>query len=124
MKHDMDTRFANIDRMVNFLVKNADAGHKCEASKRLAELEAQLRSLRDKDRADENLRNELRLKLTQAEDYNMEMANFIRGLQNQSEAELSQMRDFLKNKVMEDQSDKRHVHDKQAILFQELVRIG
>ena len=60
-----------------------------DSARRDGDIRDELKRLQDKSREDENLRNELRLKLTQAEDYNMEMANFIRNLQNQSEAELS-----------------------------------
>ena len=52
------------------------------------------------------------------------MANFIKGLQNQSESELAQMRTFLQTKISEDHADKLQSKEKNSILFNELVRIG
>jgi hypothetical protein len=52
------------------------------------------------------------------------MANFIRSLSSQSEAELSQMRNILQNKMSEDHAEKVKVKEKNSILFNELVRIG
>ena len=52
------------------------------------------------------------------------MTNFIKSLQNQSEAELSQMRNFLQNKLSEDSALQLKAKEKNSILFQELVRIG
>lgn len=49
-------------------------------------------------RNDELLRNELRQKLRVTEEQNLEMQNFIKGLHNQSEAELAQMRHLLQSK--------------------------
>ena len=63
-------------------------------------------------RADEVTRHELRQKLKTAEEQNMEMANFIRSLQNQSETELAQMRNFLQSKLSEDHVDKMKVKEK------------
>ena len=51
---------------------------------------------------EEQIRSELRDKLRVSEEQNLQMANFIKSLQNQSEAELSQMRNILQNKVSED----------------------
>ena len=53
-------------------------------------------------RNDELLRNELRQKLRVTEEQNLEMQNFIKGLHNQSEAELAQMRHLLQSKKSED----------------------
>lgn len=52
------------------------------------------------------------------------MANFIRSLSSQSEAELSQMRNILQSKMSEDHADKVKAKEKNSILFNELVRIG
>ena len=54
----------------------------------------------------------------------MEMANFIRSLQNQSENELAQMRNFMQSKLSEDHVDKIKSKEKNTILFNELVRVG
>ena len=51
---------------------------------------------------EEQIRSELRDKLRVSEEQNLQMANLIKSLQNQSEAELSQMRNILQNKVSED----------------------
>lgn len=52
------------------------------------------------------------------------MTNFIKSLQNQSEAELSQMRNFMQNKLSEDAALQLKSKEKNNILFNELVRIG
>ena len=52
------------------------------------------------------------------------MANFIKGLQSQSESELAQMRNFMQTKLSEDHADKVKTKEKSSILFNELVRIG
>ena len=52
------------------------------------------------------------------------MTNFIKSLQNQSEAELSQMRNFMQNKLSEDADLQLKSKEKNNILFNELVRIG
>lgn len=52
------------------------------------------------------------------------MANFIKGLQNQSETELAQMRNFLQSKQSEDHIEKMKSKEKNSILFNEVVRIG
>ena len=52
------------------------------------------------------------------------MANFIRSLSSQSEAELSQMRNILQSKMSEDHAEKVKAKEKNSILFNELVRIG
>ena len=52
------------------------------------------------------------------------MANFIKSLQNQSEAELAQMRNILQSKVSEDHAVQVKAKEKNSILFNELVRIG
>jgi hypothetical protein len=70
------------------------------------------------------VRAELRQKLKLSEEYNAELSNFIKGLQNQSEAELAQMRSFLQNKVSEDNAEKIKGREKNAILFNEVARIG
>ena len=51
---------------------------------------------------EEQIRTELRDKLRVSEEQNLQMANFIKSLQTQSEAELSQMRNIIQNKVSED----------------------
>lgn len=58
-------------------------------AKHMHDFELKFKAMEDNSRNDGNLRHELTLKLKKAEDYNMEMANFIRGLQNQSEADLA-----------------------------------
>lgn len=75
-------------------------------------------------RNDEMLRNELRQKLRVSEEQSLEMANFIKGLQNQSETELAQMRNFLQSKQSEDHIEKMKSKEKNSILFNEVVRIG
>ena len=52
------------------------------------------------------------------------MTNFIKSLQNQSEVELSQMRNFMQNKLSEDAALQLKSKEKNNILFNELVRIG
>ena len=52
------------------------------------------------------------------------MANFIKGLQSQSESELAQMRNFLQTKLSEDHAEQVKTKEKSSILFNELVRIG
>jgi hypothetical protein len=52
------------------------------------------------------------------------LAHFIKGLQNQSETELSSMRNFLQAKQSEDHLEKMKFKEKNSILFNELVRIG
>ena len=52
------------------------------------------------------------------------MTNFIKSLQNQSDAELSQMRNFMQNKLSEDAALQLKSKEKNNILFNELVRIG
>lgn len=59
-----------------------------------------------------------------AEENNLQMSNFIKGLQSQSESELAQMRNFLQTKLSEDHADKVKTKEKSSILFNELVRIG
>jgi len=54
----------------------------------------------------------------------MQMSNFIKSLQSQSESELAQMRHFLQTKLSEDHADKVKTKEKSSILFNELVRIG
>ena len=74
-------------------------------------------------RADQ-IKNDLMAKLRVAEDNNLQMSNFIKGLQSQSESELAQMRNFLQTKLSEDHADKVKTKEKSSILFNELVRIG
>lgn len=62
--------------------------------------------------------------MRQSEENNLQMQNFIRGLQSQSESELAQMRNFLQTKLSEDHADKIKTKEKSSILFNELVRIG
>ena len=52
------------------------------------------------------------------------MANFIKSLSTQSEAELAQMRNILQTKVSEDHAIQTKAKEKNSILFNELVRIG
>ena len=52
------------------------------------------------------------------------MANFIKGLQSQSETELAQMRNYLQTIFSENHADQVKTKEKSSILFNELVRIG
>ena len=70
------------------------------------------------------MRNDLRDKLRVSEENNIQMQNFIRSLQSQSESELAQMRNFMQTKLNEDHADKLKTKEKSSILFNELVRIG
>ena len=73
---------------------------------------------------EEQTRIELQSKLLRSEEQNLELSNFIKSLQSQSEQELAQMRNILQSKLSEDHMDKVKSNEKNSILFQELVRIG
>lgn len=73
---------------------------------------------------EEATKEELRKKLQNSEEQNLQMSNFIKSLQSQSEAELAQMRNILQSKVSEDHAVQVKAKEKNSILFNELVRIG
>ena len=66
-----------------------------DAKTTLGEVQAQVAALRSDVERGEAVKNELREKLRTAEEHNLEMANFIKSLQSQSESELAQMRNFM-----------------------------
>ena len=72
----------------------------------------------------EQSKNELREKLRIADDGNREMIAFIKNLQQQGDIELSSMRNFLQNKISEDQSILNKNNEKDSVLFNEMVRLG
>lgn len=72
----------------------------------------------------EQSKNELREKLRIADDGNREMIAFIKNLQQQGDIELSSMRNFLQNKISEDQSILNKNNEKNSVLFNEMVRLG
>jgi len=59
-----------------------------------------------------------------SEDGNREMIAFIKNLQQQGDVELSSMRNFLQNKITEDQSLHSQNNEKNSVLFNEMVRLG
>ena len=95
-----------------------------DAKTTLGEVQAQVAALRGDVERGEAVKNELREKLRTAEEHNLEMANFIKSLQSQSESELAQMRNFMQSKISEDHQAKIKTDEKSSILFNELVRIG
>ena len=52
------------------------------------------------------------------------MINFIKNLQTQGDQELSSMRNFLQQKISEDQSNNSKNNEKNSVLFNEMVRLG
>ena len=52
------------------------------------------------------------------------MIAFIKNLQQQGDVELSSMRNFLQNKITEDQSLHSQNNEKNSVLFNEMVRLG
>lgn len=52
------------------------------------------------------------------------MIAFIKNLQQQGDIELSSMRNFLQNKISEDQSILNKNNEKNSVLFNEMVRLG
>jgi hypothetical protein len=58
------------------------------------------------------MRDQLREKLRISEENNLQMSNFIKGLQSQSESELAQMRNFMQTKLSEDHADKVKAKEK------------
>ena len=83
-----------------------------------------MKSLEDQVRLGEGTRVELRDKLRLTEENNREMANFIKSLQQQGDLELSSMREFLQQKITEDQQNSVKTNEKSSILFNEMVRLG
>ncbi len=66
----------------------------------------------------------VRDKLRITEDNNREMINFIKGLQSQGDNELNSMRQFLQQKITEDQQNSLKINEKNTVLFNEMVRLG
>lgn len=105
-------------RVVDLSIKYDDA------SVRLSDLANKVNLMQqEQQRADQN-KTELRDKLRTAEEQNLQMANFIKGLQSQSETELAQMRNYLQTIFSENHADQVKSKEKSSILFNELVRIG
>ena len=105
-------------RVVDLSIKYDDA------SVRLSDLANKVNLMQQEiQRADQN-KTELRDKLRTAEEQNLQMANFIKGLQSQSETELAQMRNYLQTIFSENHADQVKSKEKSSILFNELVRIG
>lgn len=64
------------------------------------------------------------MKLKTSEDQSTELANFIKSLSSQSEAELGQMRTMLQSKLSEDHLNQAKSKEKNAVLLNEVVRIS
>ena len=88
------------------------------------EMSVKIKNLEDQVLLTEQTKNELREKLRIADDGNREMIAFIKNLQQQGDIELSSMRNFLQNKISEDQSLNNKHNEKNSVLFNEMVRLG
>ena len=71
----------------------------------LAELQQKMASMETEMQRADQTRTDLRDKLRNSEEQNMQMANFIKSLQSQSETELAQMRNFMQTKLSEDHAN-------------------
>ena len=52
------------------------------------------------------------------------MLNFVKTFQNQGDSELNQIRQFMQQKVTEDQATSAKSNEKNSVLFNEMVRLG
>ena len=72
----------------------------------------------------ESMRNDLRDRLRVAEESNKELTAFMRSLQSQGDNEMASMRNFIQQKISEDQQSVAKTNEKSSILFNEMVRLG
>jgi hypothetical protein len=90
----------------------------------VSELANKISIVEDNVRREEKARVELREKLRVSEEQNREMVNFIKSIQTQGDVELSQMRQFLQEKLNEDHLTTIKSKEKSTVLFSEVVRLG
>lgn len=83
------------DREQFLKTKNDLVGRVEISNQQLSDLIQKVNYLSETSDRSETTKNELRTQLTKAEESNTQMANFIRSLSSQSEAELAQMRNIL-----------------------------
>ena len=87
-------------------------------------MSAKLEKLQDQVDFNEKQRSDLRERLLKSEDANKELINFIKNLQSQNDKEMSSIRQFMQQKLSEENVTSAKNNEKSSVLFNELVRLG
>jgi len=90
----------------------------------IQEVMQKIKFLEDQISMEEKNKLETRDRLRIADENNRELMNFIKSIQTQSDAELTQMRAFLQEKLNEDHIGGIKQKEKSTVLFNEVVRLG
>lgn len=90
----------------------------------IQEVMQKIKFLEDQVLREEKNKLETRDRLRIADENNRELMNFIKSIQTQSDAELTQMRAFLQEKLNEDHIGGIKQKEKSTVLFNEVVRLG